>query len=564
MVKTIPTSDTRRSEELVEGRVRAAHRSLLYAIGLTRKDLSKPLIAVVNSWNEIVPGHIHLRILSEHVKKGVRDGGGVPLEFDTIAICDGLCQGHIGMSYPLPSRDLIADSIELMVEAHRFDAMVLIASCDKVIPGHLMAAARLDIPCIMVTGGPMEAGSYLNRSITLTDMREFVGKVEIGQLTDEELAEIEKIACPGAGSCSMLGTANSMAIIAEVLGVTLPRCATALALSPEKRRIAYESGVQVMQLWRDGVRPSRILTGDAFENAMTVDVAIGGSTNTLLHVPAIAKECGLHIEIDDFDAIGKRTPHIAAVKPSGPWTMKDLDDAGGVPTLMQALNPLLHLNALTVTGKTIADNIIDVVIRNTDVIRSLENPVHREGGLAILKGSLAPEGAVVKQSAVDDRMLCHSGPARVFESMEHAVAALQNHQVQQGDVMVIRYEGPKGGPGMREMHMVTSILMGMGLGSSVALVTDGRFSGSTRGPCIGHVSPEAFEGGPIALVKDRDIIAIDIPSRQLDVELSKHELARRLQEWQQPPLKVQRGVLWRYAHLAESPIRGAYLKDGQA
>lgn len=558
----ISTSDTRRSKELIEGRVRAAHRALLYAIGLTKKDLSKPLIAIVNSWNEIVPGHIHLQTLSESVKKGVRDGGGVPLEFNTIAICDGLCQGHIGMSYPLPSRDLIADSIELMVEAHRFDAMVLIASCDKIIPGHLMAAGRLDIPCIMVTGGPMQAGSYLNQSITLTDMREFVGKIEIGQLTDEELAEIEKIACPGAGSCSMLGTANSMAIIAEVLGISLPRCATILAVSPEKRRIAYESGVQVMQLLRDGVKPSSILTRDAFDNAITVDVAIGGSTNTLLHIPAIAKECGLNIEIDEFDKVGRRTPHISAIKPSGQWTMKDLDDAGGVPAIMMTLNSLLHLNTLTVTGKTVSENIANVIIRNTEVIRSLDNPIHREGGLAVLKGNLAPEGAVVKQSAVDDRMLCHSGPARVFETMEQAVLALQKHQIQKGDVMVIRYEGPKGGPGMREMHMVTSILMGMGFGSSVALVTDGRFSGSTRGPCIGHVSPEAFEGGPIALVQDRDMIVIDIPSRRLDIELSKHEMTRRLQEWVQPPLKVKRGVLWRYAHLATSPIRGAYLKDG--
>ena len=365
-----------------------------------------------------MPGHIHLRTLSEHVKRGIRDGGGVPLELDTIAICDGLCQGHIGMSYSLPSRDLIADSIELMVEAHRFDAMILIASCDKVIPGHLMAAARLDIPSIMVAGGPMQAGSYQNKSITLTDMREFVGKAEIGQLTDEELAEIEKIACPGAGSCSMLGTANSMAIIAEVLGITLPRCATALALSSEKRRIAYESGVQMMQLWRNGVKPSSILTSDAFENAITVDVAIGGSTNTLLHVPAIAKECGLNIEIDNFDTIGKRTPHIAAIKPSGPWTMTDLDDAGGVPALMRVLKSLLHLNSITVTEKTVAENIADAIVKNTEVIRNLDNPVHREGGLAILKGSLAPEGAVVKQSAVDGKMLCHSGPVKVFESME--------------------------------------------------------------------------------------------------------------------------------------------------
>ncbi len=557
------SSEGRRSEELVGGRVRAAHRALLYALGLTRDDLTKPLIAVVNSWNEIVPGHIHLRSLSARVKEGVRAAGGVPLEFDTIAICDGLCQGHVGMAYSLPSRDVIADSIELMVEAHRFDAMVLLASCDKVIPGHLMAAARLDVPSIMVTGGPMEAGRYHDHSITLTDMREFVGQAEVGRLTDEELAAIERIACPGPGSCAMLGTANSMAIIAEVLGLSLPRCATTLAHNAEKQRLAYASGVRVMELWRNDVRPSHILTSDAFQNAVTVDVAIGGSTNTLLHIPAIAKECGVRITMADFDAIGRRTPQIGAMKPSGPWTLQDLDAAGGVPAVMAVLRPLLHLDAPTVTGKTVVENIVDAEVQNPDVIRSLDNPVHHEGGLAILKGTLAPEGAVVKQAAVDPGMLRHAGPARVFESMEHAVAALQRHQVQRGDVMVLRYEGPKGGPGMREMHMVTAMLMGMGLGTSVALVTDGRFSGSTRGPCIGHVSPEAFDGGPIALVRDRDRIVIDIPARRLDLDLPSHELTKRSQVWQPPPPKVRRGVLWRYAHLAESPMRGAYLRDGQ-
>ncbi len=557
------TSEGRRSDELVGGRVRAAHRALLYALGLTRDDLAKPLIAVVNSWNEIVPGHIHLRSLGERVKEGVRAAGGVPLEFDTIAICDGLCQGHVGMAYSLPSRDVIADSIELMVEAHRFDAMVLLASCDKVIPGHLMAAARLDVPSIMVTGGPMEAGRYRDQSITLTDMREFVGQAEVGRLTDEELAAIERIACPGPGSCAMLGTANSMAVIAEVVGLSLPHCATILAHTAEKQRLAYASGVQVMELLRNNVRPSHILTNDAFQNAVTVDVAIGGSTNTLLHVPAIAKECGVRITMADFDAIGRRTPQIGAMKPSGPWTLQDLDAAGGVPAVMTVLRPLLHLDTLTVTGKTVAENIVDAEVRNPDVIRSLDNPVHREGGLAIMKGTLAPEGAVVKQAAVDPGMLRHAGPARVFESMEHAVVALQRQQVQRGDVMVLRYEGPKGGPGMREMHMVTAMLMGMGLGTSVALVTDGRFSGSTRGPCIGHVSPEAFDGGPIALVRDHDWIVIDIPARRLDLDIPSHELTKRLQAWQPPPPKVRRGVLWRYAHLAESPMRGAYLRDGQ-
>ena len=553
--------DNRRSAEVTEGRERAAHRALLHAIGLTREEMSKPLIAIANSWNEIVPGHTHLRTLAKTVKEGVKAAGGTPLEFDTIAICDGLCQGHIGMSYPLPSRDLIADSIEMMVEAHRFDAIVLIASCDKVVPGHLMAAARLNIPSIMITGGPMEPGTFNGRSITLTDMREFIGATEVGRLTDQELIEIEEIACPGPGSCAMLGTANSMAIIAEVLGMSLPGCATAHALSEEKKRLAYQSGVQVMRLFKDGIKPLMIMTREAFENALAVDVALGGSTNTLLHLPAIAKECGLRIGLEEFDQVSRRTPQIAAIKPSGPLTLKDLDDAGGVPAVMKTLSPMLHLDPLTVTGKIIDENLSEAIVLNTKVIRDLDNPIHPQGGLVVLKGNLAPDGAVIKQSAVDKGMMRHSGPARVFESMEEAVKALQDRRIKGGEVMVIRYEGPKGGPGMREMHMVTSLLMGMGLGTSVALVTDGRFSGSTRGPCIGHVSPEASEGGPIALVRDEDIIDIDIPLRQLNVRLTKDEMAKRYQERRQPLPKVRNGVLRRYALLAESPNRGAYLRD---
>lgn len=555
------TLDTRRSRELTDGRLRAAHRALLYAIGLSREDMSRPLVAIANSSNEIVPGHIHLSRLAEYVKRGVRSAGGVPLEFNTIAVCDGLCQGHTGMSYPLPSRDLIADSIEIMVEAHCFDAMVLIASCDKVIPGHLMAAARLDIPCIMVTGGPMQPGNYQKSSITLTDMREFIGEVETGLLTDDELEKIERIACPGPGSCAMLGTANTMAIIAEVLGMTLPGCATAHAVTDEKNDLAYESGVQVMRLCKEGLKPSTILTAEAFENAMTVDIALGGSTNAILHIPAIAKERDLRIDLDEFDKISERTPLISALKPSGTFTLRDLEEAGGVPAIMKSLTPLLRLNSVTVTGKTMAENLCFAKVKNEQVIRSLDNPVHREGGLAVLKGNLAPDGAVVKQSAVAQRMLRHSGPAKVFESMEDAIIALQERRIGKTDVIVIRYEGPKGGPGMREMHMVTSILVGMGLGDSVAIVTDGRFSGSTRGPCIGHVSPEAFEGGPIALVKTHDIIRIDIPNRILDVRIPRREILRRSREWHQPKPRVEKGLLRRYALLAESPSRGAYLKD---
>ena len=550
-----------RSSEVTQGRDRAAHRALLHAIGLTRKEIDKPLIAVANNWTEIVPGHAHLRGLARAVKTGIRQAGGTPLEFDTIAICDGMCQGHIGMRYPLPSRDHIADSVELMVEAHRFDAMVLIASCDKVIPGHLMAAARLDIPAIVVTGGPMNPGTYQGTSITLTDMREYVGQAEVGKLSDDQLAQIERIACPGPGSCSMLGTANSMAIMAEALGMSLPGCATAHALTGRKTRLARQSGAQIMRLLETGIRPSSIMTRAAFDNAVTVDVALGGSTNTILHLPAIAKELGLTIELDDFDRLSRRTPQIAAIKPSGASTLRDLDRAGGVPAVLKTLAPLLDLEQATVTGKTHAQNIFRARVRDKNVIHSLTSPIHPQGGLVILKGSLAPHGAVVKQSAVDPQMMCHTGPARVYESMEQAVQALQQRIIRGGEVMVIRYEGPKGGPGMREMHMATSVLMGMGLGTSVALVTDGRFSGSTRGPCVGHVSPEAYEGGPIALVRDDDQITIDIPSRRLDIQLSLADIAKRRQEWQQPQLKAVKGVLRRYALLAESADRGAYLRD---
>jgi dihydroxy-acid dehydratase len=550
-----------RSSEVTQGRDRAAHRALLHAIGLTRKQMDKPLIAVANSWTEIVPGHAHLRGLARAVKTGIRQAGGTPLEFDTIAICDGMCQGHIGMRYPLPSRDHIADSVELMVEAHRFDAMVLISSCDKVVPGHLMAAARLDIPAIVVTGGPMNPGTYQGKSITLTDMREYVGQAEVGKLSDDQLAQIERIACPGPGSCSMLGTANSMAIMAEALGMSLPGCATAHALTGRKTRLARQSGAQIMRLLETGIRPSSIMTRAAFDNAVTVDVALGGSTNTILHLPAIAKELGLTIELDDFDRLSRRTPQIAAIKPSGASTFRDLDRAGGVPAVLKTLAPLLDLEQATVTGKTHAQNILRARVRDENVIHSLTSPVHPQGGLVILKGSLAPRGAVVKQSAVDPQMMRHAGPARVYESMEQAVQALHRHLIKGGEVMVIRYEGPKGGPGMREMHMATSVLMGMGLGTSVALVTDGRFSGSTRGPCIGHVSPEAYEGGPIALVRDDDQITIDIPSRRLDIQLSLADIAKRRQEWQQPQPKAVKGVLRRYALLAESADRGAYLRD---
>lgn len=550
-----------RSREIVEGRERAAHRSLFYALGLTEKEMSKPFIAVVNSWNELVPGHIHTKDLAEAVKIGIKSAGGTAFEFNTIAICDGICQGHQGMKYPLPSREVIADSVELMIEAYRFDAMVLISGCDKTVPGHLMAASRVNIPAIVLTSGPMMYGKYKDRRITLTDMREFVGAVEVGDMTEQELEEIAQVACPGAGTCSMMGTANTMACVTEALGMSLPGCASMMALDPGKLSLAEKTGMQIMKLLENEIKPSNIMTHKAFMNAIRVDVAIAGSLNSVLHIPAISREMGVELNLEIFDKISKETPHIVGIKPSGPYTMKDFDLAGGIPGVMKELSPLLNLETLTVTGMTIGENLKKSVIMNKQVIRPLSNPIHQEGGVAVLKGNIAPKGAIVKQVAVDSTMMKHKDPARIFNCMEDAIKALIDRKIISGDVMVIRYEGPKGGPGMREMHMVTSILMGMGLGKSVALVTDGRFSGSTRGPCIGYVSPEAMVGGPIAILEERDEINIDIPSRKIDVKLSNHELKSRHEQWVPPEPKCSKGVLKRYSLLVESADKGAYLRE---
>jgi len=523
--------------------------------------MSKPFVAVVNSWNEVVPGHIHLRELAEAVKAGIRKCGGTPLEFNTIAICDGLCQGHEGMRYSLPSRDVIADSIELMVEAHCFDAMVLISGCDKVVPGHLMAAGRVDIPSILVTSGPMMPGRYKGRELTLSDMRELIGAVEVGKMTDEELEEVERVACPGAGTCSMMGTANTMAAVTEAIGMSLPGCATALAVDAKKNRLAIESGMQIMKLLEGGITPSEIMTEKAFRNAIKVDVAIGGSLNTVLHIPAISRELGIELGLETFDKISRDTPHITGIKPAGSFNIKDLDEAGGIPAVMKELSTILELDAPTVSGKTVGENLKEARVLRRDVIRPLSEPIHKEGGIAVLKGNLAPNGALVRQVAVVPEMMKHSGPARIFDSMEDAAKALIDGKIRHGDVIVIRYEGPKGGPGMREMHMATSMLMGMGFGKSVALVTDGRFSGSTRGPCIGYISPEAMEGGPIAVLKDGDVVEIDIPDRRIAVKLTDQDIEERLRRWAPPPPKANRGYLRRYAFLAESSEKGAYLKD---
>jgi len=546
---------------MTEGLERAAHRALLRSLGLTEADLAKPFIAVANSWNEIVPGHVHLRDLADAAKAGILEAGGVPFEFNTIGLCDGMLQGHIGMRYPLPSREVIADSIEMFVEAHRFDGMVMLASCDKIIPGHLMAALRINIPAIMVTGGPMFPGHYKElEHITLSDMREIIGRVRVGKIPLEELPAIECSALPCVGSCAMMGTANTMSCVAEALGLTLPGCAAVHAVESEKRRIAKRSGLRIVQMVAEDLSPRRIVTEAALRNAIAVVMAVGGSTNSALHLPAIAHEAGIAIDLDTFDSISRSTPHLCDVKPSGRFAVSAFRDAGGVPAVMKELGRKLDLDRITVTGRSWRHELEGVENLNPEIIRPLSNPIHAQGSIAILRGNLAPDGAVVKQTGVKEKMLEHVGPAKVFHSMEEAVEAVMGERITHGDVIVLRYEGPKGGPGMREMHMVTSILVGMGFDESVALVTDGRFSGSTRGPCIGHVSPEAMEGGPIAAVQDGDIIEIDIPRRRLAVRLSDSEIRNRLTKIKPPERKVV-GALARYAALATSAAKGAILRS---
>lgn len=535
-----------RSLEIKEGFERAPHRSLLKALGITDEEMSKPFIAVVNSWNEIVPGHVHLQKISDAVKTGIRIAGGVPFEFNTIGVCDGIAMGHVGMKYSLPSRDLIADSIEVMIEAHRFDAMVMIPSCDKIIPGHLMACARIDIPSIVITGGPMEAGIINGRKIDLISCFEAIGEFKIGKIDEKRLLEIENSACPSYGSCAGLFTANSMACITEALGMSLPYSGTALANSSQRLRIAKETGIRILELLEANITPSQIMTFDAIENAILVDLALGGSTNTVLHITAIAKELGLDISIELFDELARITPHICDMRPGGPNFMEDLHYAGGIPGVMRSLSDLMNLECMTVSGKFLKEIIEEAKIYNPDVIRPMDNPVHPEGGIAVLKGSLAPKGSVVKQTAVNEKILSHKGPARVFDCEEDAVKAVLDGKIEKGDVIIIRYEGPKGGPGMREMLAVTSVISGEELDDSVALITDGRFSGGTRGPCIGHVMPEAMDGGPIAIVKNDDIIEIDIPNRVLNLLIDAEEIKERLSHWKPPESKFKKGVLAKY------------------
>ena len=547
-----------KSDNIKKGPQRAPHRSLLRACGLKDDDFEKPFIGIANSFTDIVPGHIHLRELVEFVKDGIREAGGVPFEFDTMAICDGISMNHEGMKYSLPSREIIAATVESMAKGHSFDGLVLIPSCDKVVPGMLMGAARVDIPTIVVTGGPMEAGKYKGKNADLITVFEAVGQESAGKITKEEVTEIEKCACPGAGSCSGLFTANTMACITETLGLSLPFCATTHALASQNQDIAYESGKQIINLTKENIKPSDILTQEAFNNAIAVDMALGGSSNTALHIPAIANEVkGVNVTLDLFDKISRTTPHICLISPAGTHTMKDLHDAGGIPGVLKTLESKINTDTLTVTQKTLGENIKDAKA-DEEVIHPLDNPIHADGGIAILKGNLAPDGSVVKKGAVSADLMHLKGPAKVFNSEEEVTKSIFNHEVEEGDILVIRYEGPKGGPGMREMLNPTSALAGMEI-KDVGLITDGRFSGGTRGPCIGHISPEAMSDGPIGAVENGDIIEIDIEKRTINVELSDEEISNRLANRKNPKRDVD-GWLSIYSKLVQSADTGAILR----
>jgi dihydroxy-acid dehydratase len=549
-----------RSDIVKLGPERAPHRSLLYATGLTPEELARPLIGVVNSHNELVPGHIHLDRVGEAVKAGVTLAGGTPLEFHTIAVCDGVAMGHEGMRHSLPSRELIADSVEVMACAHGLDGLVLIPNCDKVVPGMLMAAARLELPAIFVSGGPMMAGRFRGSAVDVNTVFEAVGEHSAGRMSDEELAELELAACPGCGSCAGLFTANSMNCLAEALGMALPGNGTIPAVTGARLRLAKQAGRQVMQLVRDQILPRQIMTQEAFENAIAVDMAIGGSTNTVLHLPAIAHETGVKLPLRLFDEISRRTPYLVKLRPSGPHHMEDFDEAGGVPAVMAELlgHDLLRGALTTVTGKSVTENVQELR-RPSEVIRTVENAHRPDGGIAILWGNLAPDGAVVKAAAVAPEMMSHRGPARVFEGEEQALEAILGGAIRSGEVIVIRYEGPRGGPGMREMLMPTSALAGMGLDDKVALLTDGRFSGATRGSAVGHISPEAASGGTIALVEEGDEIELDIPGRKVTLLVSDTELSGRRDGWRPPEPRVTSGYLARYAAAVSSASRGAIL-----
>lgn len=551
-----------RSDTVKKGKQQAPHRSLFRALGFTDEELNRPLVGIVSSYNEIVPGHMNLDKITEAVKQGVAMAGGTPVVFPAIAVCDGIAMGHIGMKYSLVTRELIADSTEAMAMAHAFDALVMIPNCDKNVPGLLMAAARINIPTIFVSGGPMLAGRVNGQKRSLSSMFEAVGANAAGKITDEELTQFENKVCPTCGSCSGMYTANSMNCLTEVLGMSLRGNGTIPAVYSERIRLAKQTGMQVMKLLEDNICPRDIMTRFAIHNALTVDMALGCSTNTMLHIPAIAHELGLDFDIELANEISEKTPNLCHLAPAGPTYIEDLNEAGGVYAVMHELNKknLLYTDCLTVTGKTVGENIQDVDNTNTDVIRSINHPYSSTGGLAVLKGNLAKEGSVVKRSAVDASMLVHTGPARVFDSEEDAIQAILTSQIHPGDVVVIRYEGPKGGPGMREMLNPTSAIAGMGLDTSVALITDGRFSGASRGASIGHISPEAAVGGTIALVEEGDLIEIDIPNYSIQLLISDEELEERRKNWEPRTPKVTTGYLARYAELVSSGSKGAILE----
>jgi len=551
-----------KSDAVKAGVQQAPHRSLFRALGFTKEEMKRPLVGIVCSYNEIVPGHMNLDKIAEAVKLGVAMAGGVPREFPAIAVCDGIAMGHEGMKYSLVTRDLIADSTECMAKAHAFDALVMIPNCDKNVPGLLMAAARINVPTIFVSGGPMMAGHVMGRKRSLSSMFEAVGEYTAGKINEEELEEFERKVCPTCGSCSGMYTANSMNCLTEALGMGLRGNGTIPAVYSDRIRLAKEAGMQVMELWRRNIRPLDIMTRPAFMNALTVDMALGCSTNSMLHLPAIAHEAGVELNVDIANEVSERTPNLCHLAPAGPTYMEDLNEAGGVYAVMNELSEkgLLDLDCMTVTGRTIGENIRGVKNLNPEVIRPLDNPYSETGGLAALKGNLAPDSGIVKRSAVVPEMMVHEGPARVFDCEEDAIEAILGGKIVAGDVVVIRYEGPKGGPGMREMLNPTSAIAGMGLGSTVALITDGRFSGASRGASIGHVSPEAAVGGPIALVEEGDIIFIDIPNHKLELKVSDEELAKRRAAWKPRKPKITTGYLARYAALVTSGNRGAVLE----
>ncbi len=554
--------DNMKSDSVTKGMQQAPHRSLFNALGMTKEELDRPLVGIVSSYNEIVPGHMNLDKIVNAVKMGVAMAGGTPIVFPAIAVCDGIAMGHVGMKYSLVTRDLIADSTEAMAMAHAFDALVMVPNCDKNVPGLLMAAARLNIPTVFVSGGPMLAGHVKGHKTSLSSMFEAVGSLAAGTMSEEDVYEYECKACPTCGSCSGMYTANSMNCLTEVLGMGLQGNGTIPAVYSERIKLAKHAGMQVMEMLKRNIRPRDIMTKEAFQNALTMDMALGCSTNSMLHLPAIAHEAGVELDVDIANGISAKTPNLCHLAPAGPTYMEDLNEAGGIYAVMKEISKkgLLNLDCMTVTGKTVGENIKDAVNKNTEVIRPVENPYSETGGIAVLKGNLAPDSGVVKRSAVVPEMMVHEGPARVFDCEEDAIEAIKGGKIVAGDVVVIRYEGPKGGPGMREMLNPTSAIAGMGLGSSVALITDGRFSGASRGASIGHVSPEAAVGGPIALVEEGDIIKIDIPANKLELAVSDEELERRREKWQPRQPKITTGYLARYAAMVTSGNRGAILE----